>query len=135
MESLRKPYAKTRGTAGPKGFGRGTSRGTPFTIIPPRLINTFSFFIQPMDSLGTELENGEDMKPYILVELNPNILGRDVERMHFMLFNKTFFFTSTALVIITFFFFINSLFSGVEHYKFFAVTHCIELHYITPHYI
>ena len=44
-----------------------------------------------MDSLGTELENGEDMKPYILVELNPNILGRDVERMHFMLFNKTFF--------------------------------------------
>ena len=81
------PKAKTRGAAGPKGFGRGAYRGTPFTIIHPRLIHIFSFFIQPIDSLGTELENGEDMKPYILVELNPNILGRDVERMHFMLFN------------------------------------------------
>ena len=88
------PKAKTRGAAGPKGFGRGTSQGTPFTIIHP---------IQPMDSLGTQLENGEGTKPYILVELHPNIQGHDAERTHCMLFNllKTnTFFTLTALVII-----------------------------------
>ena len=32
-----------------------------------------------MVSLGTPLEHGEGMKP--LVELNPNMLVRDVERM------------------------------------------------------
>ena len=36
----------------------------------------------PMNSLGTPLENGDGMKPYILVELNPNILGREVEIMY-----------------------------------------------------
>ena len=40
-------------------------------------------FFQPMVSLGVPLENGEGMKPYILVELNPNILVRDVERMSY----------------------------------------------------
>ena len=34
-----------------------------------------------MVSLETPLENGEGMKPSPLVELNANMLGRDVERM------------------------------------------------------
>ena len=34
-----------------------------------------------MVSLGTPLENGEGMKPSPLVELNPKMLVRDVERM------------------------------------------------------
>ena len=40
------------------------------------------------------MENGEGMKPYILGELNPNVLGRDVEIMNLMLLNllKTIFF-------------------------------------------
>ena len=38
-------------------------------------------FLFPMVSLGTPLENGEGMKPSPLVELNPNMLVRDVERM------------------------------------------------------
>ena len=41
-------------------------------------------FIFPMVSLGTPLESGEGMKPSPLVELNPNMLVRDVERMHYM---------------------------------------------------
>ena len=32
-------------------------------------------------ALGVPLENEQGMKSYILIELNPNILGRDVERM------------------------------------------------------
>ena len=35
--------AKTRRAAGPKGFGRGTSRGTTFTMIPPRFFHKMSF--------------------------------------------------------------------------------------------
>ena len=38
-------------------------------------------FLFPMVSLGTPLENGEGMKPSPLVELNPNMLVRDVEKM------------------------------------------------------
>ena len=34
-----------------------------------------------MVSLGTPLENGEGMKPSPFVELNPNMLVWDVERM------------------------------------------------------
>ena len=86
--------AKTRGAADPKGFGRGTSRGTPFTIIPQRLFHIMSFFRLPglvkrdffhwrqtkpvpRESIGqyTGLVQG------ILLELNPNILVRDEERM------------------------------------------------------
>ena len=37
---------------------------------------------RPMESLGTPLEDGKGMKPSLLVELNPNILVRDVERMY-----------------------------------------------------
>ena len=36
------PSAKTLGACGPKGSGLGTSRGTPFTMIPPRLYHTLS---------------------------------------------------------------------------------------------
>ena len=60
-------------------------------MINPRLFHTFLFFcrpglvkrdfFQPMESLGTPLENGEGLKPSPLVELNPNMLVRDVERM------------------------------------------------------
>ena len=78
---------KTRGAAGPMGFGRGTSRGTSVTMIHQRIFHTFLFFSQAVDSPGTQLENGEGMKPYILVEVNPNAIGHDEERMHFMLFN------------------------------------------------
>ena len=38
-------------------------------------------FFQPMDFLGSIMVNIQGMKPYILVELNPIILGRDVERI------------------------------------------------------
>ena len=39
-------------------------------------------YLFPMVSLGTPLENGEDMKPSPLIQLNPNMLVRDVERMN-----------------------------------------------------
>ena len=52
---------------GPSGFGLGTSRGTTFTMIPPRLLQIMSHY--------TGLEQG------ILLELNPNILVRDEDRM------------------------------------------------------
>ena len=35
-----------------------------------------------MEFLGTPFENGEGMMPSSLVELSPNMLVRDVERMH-----------------------------------------------------
>ena len=41
------PNAKTRGAAGPEGFGRGTSRGTTFTMIPPRFFDKMSFLQHP----------------------------------------------------------------------------------------
>ena len=34
--------AKTLGACGPSGFGLGTSRGTTFTMIPPRLFQIMS---------------------------------------------------------------------------------------------
>ena len=65
------PMAKTKGAAGPEGFGRGTSRGTPFSMIPPKLFHTFSFFchpalvkrdfFQPMDALGSIMVNIQGM--------------------------------------------------------------------------
>ena len=42
-------------------------------------------FLFPMVSLGTPLENWEGMKPSRLVELNPNMLVQDVERMWLIL--------------------------------------------------
>ena len=38
-------------------------------------------FLSAIGSLGVPMENGEGMKPYILVEFNPNMLVLDVERM------------------------------------------------------
>ena len=64
------PKAKTWGAAGPKGFGRGTSRGTTFTMIPPRFFSKNVILIESrtskegflsgwvwlMDSLGSPLD-------------------------------------------------------------------------------
>ena len=85
------PKAKTRGAAGPKGFGQMTS----FTMIHPRLFYTFSFFRHPgpvkRDFLHCR-QNQPAPREYhtqyyvvdvqTLVELNPNILVQDVERMY-----------------------------------------------------
>ena len=38
----RGPVAKTLGACGPSGFGLGTSLGTTFTMIPPRLFQIMS---------------------------------------------------------------------------------------------
>ena len=61
------PRPKPKGPQAPRLFGHGTSRGTPFTMIPPRLFHTFSFFchlgvvkrdfFQPMDSLESIMVN------------------------------------------------------------------------------
>ena len=89
MVSMGSPKAKTRGASGPKDFGRETSRGTPFTMMPLRLFHTFLFFCHPelvkrdffwpMDSLGSIMVNiqGMDFQYW----LNHNILVRHVERM------------------------------------------------------
>ena len=64
MESLgRSQGQKLEGPQAPRVFGRGTSRGTSFTMIAPRLFHIMSFFghpglvkrdlFQPMDSLGS----------------------------------------------------------------------------------
>ena len=53
---------------GPDGFGRGTSRGTSFTMIHPRLFHTLS------QCYVVEVQT--------LVELNPNILVRRFQRMY-----------------------------------------------------
>ena len=41
------PKAKTRGPAGPEGFGRGTSLGTTFTMVPPRFFHKMSLLQLP----------------------------------------------------------------------------------------
>ena len=38
------PAAKTLGACGPSGFGLGTSLGTTFTMIPPRLFQIMSHY-------------------------------------------------------------------------------------------
>ena len=63
-----------------------------FTMIPPRHFHTMSFFrhpglvrrdfFEPMDSLGSIMVNIQGMKPNIWLELNTNILVRDVEGMY-----------------------------------------------------
>ena len=90
MESLGRSQGQTpEGSEALKVCGRGTSRGNPFIMIAPRFLHIMSFFchpklvkwdfFQPMDFLGSIMVNIQGMKPYILVELNPIILGRDVE--------------------------------------------------------
>ena len=59
---------------------------TPFTMIRPRLFHTFLFGCHPGIYVSNGVPrgitgNGEAMKPSPLVELNPNMLVRDVERM------------------------------------------------------
>ena len=86
------PRPKALGAAGPRVFCPGTSRGTPFVKIAPRLFHIMSCFCNPklvkwdfsqsLDFLGSIMVFIQNMKPYILVELTPIILGRDRERMH-----------------------------------------------------
>ena len=38
------PRPKPEGPQAPRVFGRGTSRGTPITMIPPRLFHIMLFF-------------------------------------------------------------------------------------------
>ena len=90
------PRPKTLGAGGPEGFGSGTSRGTPFIMITTRLFHIMSFFRHPKlkkngisfnqwNPWGIHWTMYECMKPYILVELNLNVLRRDVERMGYIL--------------------------------------------------
>ena len=88
------PRPKPEGPQAPRVFGRGTSRGTAFTTIHPRLFHTFSFFLHP-GPVRRDFLYCRQTQPapreyhtqcYIvevqtLVELNPNILVRHVERM------------------------------------------------------
>ena len=88
------PMPNPEGSQAPRFFCRGTSRGTTFTMINPRLFHTFSFFRHlglgkryfffRIWSLGTPLENGEGMKLSPLVELIPNMLVWDLERMTYI---------------------------------------------------
>ena len=88
------PKAKTREAAGPKGFGQGSSRGTPFVMIQPRLFHTFSFFChtgpvkrdflhcrQTRHAPREYLTHYYIVEVQTLVELNPNLLVWDIERM------------------------------------------------------
>ena len=81
------PRPKPEGPQAPRVFGRGTSRGTAFTTIHPRLFHTFSFFRHP-GPVRRDFLYCRQTQPapreyhtqcYIvevqtLVELNPNIL-------------------------------------------------------------
>ena len=88
------PRPKPEGPQAPKGFGRGSSRGTPFSMITPRVLHIMSIFrlfilvkrdffhwrqTQPVprESIGHYSGLGQGM----LLEINPNILVRDEERM------------------------------------------------------
>ena len=84
------PKAKTREAAGPKGFGQRT----PFVMIQPRLFHTFSFFCHTgpvkrdfLHCRQTHHAPREYLTQYYivevqtLVELNPNLLVWDIERM------------------------------------------------------
>ena len=61
------PKPKPEGPQAPRSFGHGTSKGTPLTMIPPRLFHIMSFFqhpglvkrhfCQPMDCLGSIMVN------------------------------------------------------------------------------
>ena len=91
---LGSPKAKTRGAAGPDGFGRETYRGTTFTMIPPRLFHKMPILQHPglvkRDFFQANGLPGESIGHYtglgrqIYVELNPNILVRDAIRMYIL---------------------------------------------------
>ena len=61
------PRPKPEGPQALRDFGRGTSRGTLFAKIPPRLLHIYSFlchpglvktdFFQPMDFIGSIVVN------------------------------------------------------------------------------
>ena len=51
------PAAKTLGVCGPSGFGLGSSLGTQFTNLPPRLYQIMSHYVvnQPLDTTFLQL--------------------------------------------------------------------------------
>ena len=79
------------GPQAPSVFGVGTSRGTIFTRIPPRLFHILPFFrnpalvtgilLQPILPLGSIVVN-IPLDFYNIDSVNPSILGRDLERMY-----------------------------------------------------
>ena len=78
-------FLLTRGF-GPKDIPRDyichdTPKAFPHIFIILSSQTSKEEFLFIMVSLGTPMENGEGMKPPPLVELNPNMLGWDVERM------------------------------------------------------
>ena len=90
---------KPEGPQAPRVSGRGTSRGTPLAMIPPRLFHIMSFFwlpglvkrdffhwcqTQPVPRESTGHYTG--LRQGILLDLNPNILVRDEERMKSVFF-------------------------------------------------
>ena len=94
-KALGKSQGQNQRATGPEGFGHGTSRGTPFTMIHPRLFHKFSLFCHHgpvkrylLHFQLTQPVPMEHHKQYYmaevksLVKLFPYILARDVERMH-----------------------------------------------------
>ena len=88
------PRPKPEGPQAPRVLGRGTSQGNPFTMIHPRLFHTFLFFCHP-GLVKRDFFHWRQIQPLpreyhgqcysaeeqTLVEFNPHILVRDVERM------------------------------------------------------
>ena len=64
-----------------KSIHHDTPKAFPHILILLSSRTSEEGFLFPTVSLGTPLENGEGTKPSSLVELNPNIVVRDVERM------------------------------------------------------
>ena len=88
------PRPKPEGPQAPRVLATGLPRGTPFTTLHPRLFHIISFFRHP-GPVKRDFLHCRQTQPvpreyhtqcYVvevqtLVELNPNILVRDVERM------------------------------------------------------
>ena len=88
------PRPKPEGPQAPRVFGRGSSRGTAFTTMHPRLFHRFSFVCHP-EPVRRDFFYCRQTQPapteyhtqcYVfevkkLVELNPNKLVWHVERM------------------------------------------------------
>ena len=85
------PRPKSEGAADSKGFWPrdflrnsipyDTPKAFPHTFILSSSRSSKEGFIFSMVSLGPPLENGDGMKPSPLVELNADIVVRDVKRM------------------------------------------------------
>ena len=78
------PRPKPKGLQAPRVFARGTlfTKASSHIFILLSSRTSKEGFLLPMVSLGTPLETVEGIKPSPLVELNPNMLVGDVERMY-----------------------------------------------------